>query len=198
MDRWTLDYTATLTSKTVKVADPPGFAPALAVKPSTKNATSLIKPSPVDLDALRQQKAWELAFAPAKNVPMQAFMMYMTGGGIQIFSIMSVWFLFKQAFGGMMGVQQVFAPFDAAVKAKAAHSKADPPSFLFQKVVYVLCQFALVAVGLWKCRSMGILPDSAADWAPLLGRPVAPPVQPLGIRIEPLTPGAAGQPHVEL
>lgn len=133
-------------------------------------------------------------------------MMYMTGGGIQIFSIMSVWFLFKQAFGGMMGVQQgpaslppcncaesslpscaVFAPFDAAVKAKAAHSKADPPSFLFQKVVYVLCQFALVAVGLWKCRSMGILPDSAADWAPLLGRPVAPPVQPLGIRIEPLT-----------
>lgn len=31
-------------------------------------------------------------------------MMYMTGGGIQIFSMMSIWFLLKGAVGGMMSV----------------------------------------------------------------------------------------------
>lgn len=32
-------------------------------------------------------------------------MMYMTGGGIQVFSVMSVWFLLKQAVGGMLAVE---------------------------------------------------------------------------------------------
>jgi len=104
---------------------------------STKITSSTSKPSPVNLDALRAQKAWEVALAPAKSVPMQgalrslslvldslhlsltlfllslspliaylAFMMYMTGGGIQVFSVMSVWFLLKQAFAGILSVQK--------------------------------------------------------------------------------------------
>lgn len=87
---------------------PPGYTPALqspAKSNQVKPATTRTRP-PVDLDELRQQKAWELATAPAKQVPMQAFMMYMSGSGIQIFSIMSVWFLLKQAVAGAMGVQQ--------------------------------------------------------------------------------------------
>jgi hypothetical protein len=48
-----------------------------------------------DLDAgsghVHHKGLHELATAPAKQVPMQAFMMYMSGSGIQIFSIMSVW-----------------------------------------------------------------------------------------------------------
>lgn len=82
---------------------PPGYTPAKSNP--FKPAPTRTRP-PVDLDELRQQKAWELATAPAKQVPMQAFMMYMSGSGIQIFSIMSVWFLLKQAVAGAMGVQQ--------------------------------------------------------------------------------------------
>jgi hypothetical protein len=45
---------------------------------SAKNPTPLIKPA--DLTSLRQQKAWELALAPAKNVPMQgAFPTHLKG-----------------------------------------------------------------------------------------------------------------------
>lgn len=33
-------------------------------------------------------------------------MMYMTGGGVQIFSVMSVWFLLKGAVGGIFGVEK--------------------------------------------------------------------------------------------
>ncbi|BGP42604.1 hypothetical protein JCM10449v2_006616 [Rhodotorula kratochvilovae] len=186
--RWTLDYSVPESAR-AKVRDPPGYVPQLSVKEKAKSASTLIKPKDVDLAALRQQKAWELALAPAKAVPMQAFMMYMSGGGIQIFSIMSVWFLLKQAVSGMLGVDKgthpfpllagtpsliafrftAFAPFEAASKTKTPTTDATAQSFLEQKIVYVLCQFALLAVGLWKCNSMGILPTSAADWAPVLG-----------------------------
>jgi hypothetical protein len=83
------DFLVSHSPPKVDVRDPPGFVPALSVKvsrslsdllcalltipgpsqASLKNATALIKPA--NLDALRQQKAWELALAPAKNVPMQ-------------------------------------------------------------------------------------------------------------------------------
>lgn len=40
---------------------------------------------PEQLHALRQQKAWEIATAPAKQIPMQGFMLWMSGSGVQIF-----------------------------------------------------------------------------------------------------------------
>ncbi|GAA5938089.1 hypothetical protein JCM3775_005337 [Rhodotorula graminis] len=167
--RWTLDYTTAESSRS-SVRDPPGYSPQLSVKDRAKAANVVTSKRPeVDLNELRQAKAWELALAPAKAVPMQAFMMYMSGGGIQIFSIMSVWFLLKQAVSGMMGVDKAFAPFEAASKAKVGAPKVEPQSFLEQKIVYVICQFGLLAVGLWKCNSMGILPTSAEDWAPVFG-----------------------------
>ncbi len=36
---------------------------------------------------LKQRRAWDLAISPAKSLPMNAFMLYMSGGGVQIFSI---------------------------------------------------------------------------------------------------------------
>lgn len=35
-------------------------------------------------------KAWELAYSPAKSLPMNAIMLYMSGSGVQIFSMMAV------------------------------------------------------------------------------------------------------------
>ncbi|POY76329.1 hypothetical protein BMF94_0524 [Rhodotorula taiwanensis] len=171
--KWTLDYSPASSSK-VKVQAPPGYVqpPTGKLAARSSSSSSVTKPtaaSHVDLDELRQQKAWELATSPAKAVPMQAFMMYMSGTGIQIFSIMSVWFLLKQAVTGAMGVQQAFAGFDASVKPKSTSANDTPQSFLQQKAVYVVCQLGLLAVALWKIRSMGLLPDSAEDWAPIFG-----------------------------
>ncbi|BGP57467.1 hypothetical protein JCM8202_002024 [Rhodotorula sphaerocarpa] len=204
--RWTLDYSPSTAASKVKVAVPPGYTPQAASAKSPARSTSSVSKSAsssspavkagVDLDELRQQKAWELATSPAKALPMQAFMMYMSGSGIQIFSIMSVWFLLKQAVGGAMGVQQAFAGFDAAIKPKAkVPAAADtedslPPSFLEQKIVYVVCQVGLLAVALWKLRSMGLLPDSAEDWAPIFGSWVVPPAAAAAA----VTPPPAGVP----
>ncbi|GAA5914689.1 chaperone EMC4 [Sporobolomyces salmoneus] len=169
--KWTLDYTSAPRSE-MTVQDPPGFSPSESSKTANKAESKNSKSSGVNLDALRSQKAWEVALAPAKSVPMQAFMMYMTGGGIQVFSVMSVWFLLKQAVGGMMSVENVFAPYTAASRSKATLSttaasdshEEPPPSFIQQKLVYLLCQLGLLAVGAWKLNSMGLLPTHESDW----------------------------------
>jgi ER membrane protein complex subunit 4 len=37
-------------------------------------------------------------------------------------------------------------------------------SLLPQKLAYIVCNALTLAVGLWKCRSMGLLPTGTADW----------------------------------
>lgn len=41
-------------------------------------------------------------------------------------------------------------------------------------VVFVLCNLATFALGLYKCWTMGILPSGAADWLQFETRGVAP------------------------
>ena len=87
---------------------PPGFANHDRSKASTSatagGTSSTIAQKQSSLQVLRTQKAWDLAIAPAKAVPMQGFMVYMSGGGVQIFSLMIVYQLVKNAITGMMGV----------------------------------------------------------------------------------------------
>ena len=33
-----------------------------------------------------------------------------------------------------------------------------------QKLVYLICNLLTLALGLWKCRSMGLLPTGTGDW----------------------------------
>ena len=46
------------------------------------------------MNTLKLKKAWEVALAPAKQIPMQAIMMYMSGNTLQIFSIFMVYNLY--------------------------------------------------------------------------------------------------------
>lgn len=106
---------------------------------------------------------------------MQAFMMYMTGGGVQIFSVMSVWFLLKQAISGILNVEKVFAGFSTTSK----NNNEPVPSFLLQKATFVACQVGLLLVGLWKVNQMGLLPTHTSDWLAFMERPVYE-----GVRVE--------------
>lgn len=49
------------------------------------------------MDTLKLKKSWEIALGPAKQLPMQAIMGYMSGNGLQIFSIMMVFMLYGSA-----------------------------------------------------------------------------------------------------
>lgn len=57
-------------------------------------------------DKLKEKRAWDLAVSPAKSLPMQAFMLYMSGGGVQIFSMGIVFMLLLTPFKNIFGMNE--------------------------------------------------------------------------------------------
>ncbi|KAJ7805573.1 endoplasmic reticulum protein [Mycena olivaceomarginata] len=94
----------------------------------------------------QKKHAMDFATAPAKSRPMQAFMLYMSGGGVQIFSMGS------------------------AKNPKAL------TTLILQKLVYVACNLLTLGVGLCKCRSTGLLPLGTGDWLAFETRGIAPEI----------------------
>ena len=155
----------------------------------TKAPTSIHGSPSASYEVMKTKRAWDLAFSPAKSLPMQAFMLYMSGGGVQIFSMGIVFMLLSSPFKNLAGmntstfclplttpeeivfhrsclpVLAVFAPL-APTSPEKKHSP-DPNAFstlALQKLVYLLCNLLTLALGLWKCRSMGLLPTGTGDW----------------------------------
>jgi fatty acid desaturase len=98
---------------------------------------------------LKLKKAWEVAIAPAKQLPMSAFGMYMSGNSLQIFSIMMVFMLFKGPITAIFNIQNVFARFE---------SEGTRDRLIMVKLAYVACNFLALALGIWKVNGMGLLP----------------------------------------
>lgn len=63
-------------------------------------------PSAADVEALKSKRAWDVAIAPAKSLPMNGFMLYMSGSGVQIFSMMAVGMLLTGPIKGIVSIQQ--------------------------------------------------------------------------------------------
>ena len=110
------------------------------------------------MDTLKLKKAWEVALAPVKSLPMTAIMMYMSGNTLQIFSIMMVWMAFKNPIMGVLSTNQAFARFE---------SETNKSQIVPIKLVYVGMQLLALAVGIWKVNSMGLLP-----WVSLIPEPL--------------------------
>ncbi|KAG6898226.1 hypothetical protein C0992_002240 [Termitomyces sp. T32_za158] len=130
------------------------------------------KSSTVSYDELKVRRAWDAALAPVKALPMQAFMLYMSGGGVQIFSMGIVFMLLLTPFKNLAGMNESFAQF-------APTNSKDPKALLtlpLQKLVFVACNLLTLGVGLWKCRSMGLLPTGSGDWLAFETRGVAPEI----------------------
>jgi hypothetical protein len=101
------------------------------------------------MDTLKLKKAWEVALAPVKQLPMTAIMMYMSGNSLQIFSIMMVVMAFKNPIMGLVATNQAFEKFD---------SDGTRAALLGVKAVYVAMQVLALALGVWKVNGMGLLP----------------------------------------
>ncbi len=90
------------------------------------------------MDTLKLKKAWEVALAPIKNLPMTAIMMYMSGNSLQIFSIMMVFMAFKTPIMGLVAVNQAFERFETDTnKAKVLQVKL---AYVVMQLVW--CRFS--------------------------------------------------------
>ncbi|KAH9464894.1 hypothetical protein MJO28_001400 [Puccinia striiformis f. sp. tritici] len=161
------------------VANPPLCKEKSSSKQSSQNVTSngsssvgKTQQEEIELNKLRQKKAWDLALAPAKQVPMQGFMMWMSGSGVQIFSVMMVYMLIKGAITASISVNQTFKPFESTIPSTPSPSSTKKPltkstkpkSLVPQKLTFVACQSLLLILGLWKVNGMGLLPTRSSDW----------------------------------
>ncbi|KAJ0118934.1 hypothetical protein J7T55_013190 [Diaporthe amygdali] len=155
--RWVLDLKSPppYRSKASGIPDPPGFPSQAPTSKKQRDASkdTKIQPrkqaTPEEMDTLKLKKAWEVALAPVKNLPMTAIMMYMTGNSLQIFSIMMVFMAFKNPIAGLLGTNQALERFE---------TDTNKTKMLQVKLAYVAMQLVALAVGIWKVNAMGLLP----------------------------------------
>ncbi|KAG7086487.1 hypothetical protein E1B28_002437 [Marasmius oreades] len=153
-----LDYSSLeSSSKWKNLPTPPGFSKSTKSSSSSNSKSLVTAPRQ---QQLKQDRAWDLAISPAKSLPMQGFMLYMSGGGVQIFSMGIVFMLLLSPFRNLAAMNTAFAPF-APFNSKNPKSLS---TLLLQKLVYFICNMLTLGVGLWKCRSMGLLPTGTGDW----------------------------------
>ncbi|KAK3307701.1 uncharacterized protein B0T15DRAFT_530927 [Chaetomium strumarium] len=147
--------------KQAGIPDPPGFPSSTSVSSSKKkdakdSKVAQRKPAtPDEMDTLKLKKAWEVALAPIKSLPMTAIMMYMSGNSLQIFSIMMVFMAFKNPIMGILSTNQAFERFE---------TESNRARMFQVKLAYVAMQLVALALGIWKINSMGLLPTTRSDW----------------------------------
>ena len=106
---------------------------------------------------------------------MNLFIMYMSGSSISIFPIMMVvMMMFRYALDMMafcrdlnlhilrplktlFSVKQAFKGFETGANGLGVN-------ILGQKLVFILGNLANVALAMYKCHTMGLLPTHASDW----------------------------------
>ncbi|ORY59665.1 uncharacterized protein BCR38DRAFT_488684 [Pseudomassariella vexata] len=150
-------------AKNASIPDPPGYTGGSQLTGSSKKQTSKEskalqqrkQPTTEEMDTLKLKKAWEVALAPVKNLPMTAIMMYMSGNSLQIFSIMMVFMAFKNPIMGIVGTNVAFEKFE---------SDSNKGKMLQVKLAYVAMQVVALALGIWKINAMGLLPTTRSDW----------------------------------
>ncbi|KAF8497210.1 DUF1077-domain-containing protein [Russula emetica] len=176
-----------------KLPAPPGFADVSKGKASgtgtskssssaTSTATATASADATDAvvlnsyEDLKTRKAWDFAISPVKSLPMQAFMLYMSGGGVQIFSMGIVAMLLFSPFKNLSCMNEAFVPFAPGPPSSSPTAKKSIFTLPLQKLVYIICNILTLALGLWKCRSMGLLPTGTGDWLAFESRGSAPEI----------------------
>eukprot|EP00741_Cyanophora_paradoxa_P005126 tig00000863_g4968.t1 len=117
------------------LAEPLGFSSRAVVQDEEVRAPARQQ---ADFNLLKQKKAWELATSPGKNLLMTGFMLWMSGSGIHIFSIIVIFMAMQGPVQALMNMNQTFAPF------------SDLKDLTQPKLVYVLLNF--VALGFVCCQ----------------------------------------------
>uniref|UniRef100_A0A1A9WS79 ER membrane protein complex subunit 4 n=1 Tax=Glossina brevipalpis TaxID=37001 RepID=A0A1A9WS79_9MUSC len=136
--KWSLDFN---NNKSSDLPAPPAYNPTVLI-----SQTEVVKDQ-----RLIFKRSWDLALGPLKQIPMNAFIMYMSGNSISIFPIMMI---------GMMLIRPIKAMFSTQVTSKMANGAQGTG----QKLIYFLGNLSNVAIALYKCHSMGLLPTHASDW----------------------------------
>jgi ER membrane protein complex subunit 4 len=103
------------------------------------------------LVAKRKQKAMALAMKPGQQIAMNAFMMYMSGSSLNMFSITTTSTAILTPVASIFSMERTFGNLDVDTQTA--------------KLVYIAINLVWLAIGLYKMSSMRLLPTTSADFA---------------------------------
>lgn len=162
-EQWAINLVDPVYAKTIpvvspsKLPSPPGFR-AAGNRDISTNAKKRGEPKAKgkEIGALQLQKAWQIALQPAKSIPMNFFMSYMSGTSLQIIPIMTALMLLSGPIKSILSVKKAFKP--------VLGNSDTQGQIMGAMVMYVIFQFALMFIGLQKLNSMGLIPNTQSDW----------------------------------
>ncbi|KAL3796435.1 hypothetical protein HJC23_004232 [Cyclotella cryptica] len=105
--------------------------------------------------ARKQSKAMSIAFSPGKQLAMNAFMLWMSGKNLNVFSISITSMAIMNPVKGIMSVPTAFR------SCEDPDGKVDLTS---SKALFVLLNLLWLGVGMYKMATMKLLPLTSADW----------------------------------
>ncbi|XP_034854896.1 ER membrane protein complex subunit 4-like [Mirounga leonina] len=103
---------------------------------------------------LVEKRCWDIALGPLKQIPMNLFFMYMAGNTISIFPTMMVYMMAWWPIQALMAISATFKMLK-----------------LLQGLMYLIGNLMGLALAVYKCQSMGLLPTHASDWLAFIEPP---------------------------
>lgn len=107
-----------------------------------------------------------MSWSPGKNFMMTALMLYMSGSGVHIFSIMITFYAVYNPIKSAFTVNTAFKNFE-----DSKMGAAEKASLLTSKATFVAMNLAAMSGALYKMSTMGLLPTTPSDWVSLLSVP---------------------------
>ena len=95
--------------------------------------------------------------APGKNLFMTGFMLWMSGSTVHIFSMMFTMMAMKGPLTALFSINKAFKIIDDGTV-----------NLMKWKLAFVGVNLVGLAMALYKCNSLGLLPLSSSDWVHLL------------------------------
>ena len=160
---WAIDLTSPEGPEVV-MPKPPGYSERDA------HDTEVEVRKKVDYSALKIKKAKELAWQPGKSFMMTGLMLWMSGNGVHIFSIMITFQAMYGPVKQLLSVNTVFAQFN-----DPSFGAPERAYLLTSKLTFFAMNLVALSAGLYKMSCMGMLPTTSSDWVNFLS--VAPNVQ---------------------
>nr|XP_046174521.1 ER membrane protein complex subunit 4-like isoform X1 [Oncorhynchus gorbuscha] len=109
---------------------------------------------------LVEKRCWDVALGPLKQIPMNLFIMYMSGNTISIFPIMMVCMMAWRPIQALMSMSATFKLLENSNQQ------------WLQGLVYSVGNLLGSALAIYKCQSMGLLPTHSSDWLAFIEPPV--------------------------
>ncbi|KAL7555950.1 hypothetical protein ACA910_015249 [Epithemia clementina (nom. ined.)] len=130
---------------------------------SASRPPALTRAKQDQLTAKRKSMAMSIAMKPGQQILMNAFMMYMSGNQLNIWSITITSSAVLSPLAGILSLDRTFGHLEQSSNTSSPGSNAED-ILQMPKLLFIALNLVWLALGLYKMSTMRLLPITSADW----------------------------------